>query len=222
MSFGLSPAVRIKRISYHANLLIISQANERPNNLLESYLLGPAWLAILADTNMIPMYYYQPSQGDLVDRGLPSDNPYSLNHSLSVGRIIGFSKTQLFMAHTYIHTAERRDADGDELGYLLLLDGFLNFSMKYLPESRGSTMDAPLVLTTIIRTGEVDDQAFNLGIQKRYSLEFYNAALEYKPAYTVQIKVIANVLETKDQYENIGYTHETDDFNNGVLWISFL
>jgi hypothetical protein len=60
------------------------------HGLLDGYLSGPAWLAILADTTMIPMYYYGPSQEDIPDRGLPSDNPYSLNQSLSVGRLIGW------------------------------------------------------------------------------------------------------------------------------------
>ena len=60
------------------------------HNMLNSYLNGPAWLAILAGTNMIPMYYYSPSQGGIPERGLPSDNPYSLEWNLSVGRIIGW------------------------------------------------------------------------------------------------------------------------------------
>jgi hypothetical protein len=72
------------------NLSILEQ-----HSLLNRYLSGPAWLAIVADTNMIPMYYYQPSQGSLVDRGLPSDNPYSLNHSLSVGRILGYDASDV-------------------------------------------------------------------------------------------------------------------------------
>jgi hypothetical protein len=54
------------------------------HGLLSGYLNGPAWLSILADTTMIPMYYYGPSQEDIPDRGLPSDNPYSLNQNLSV------------------------------------------------------------------------------------------------------------------------------------------
>jgi hypothetical protein len=58
--------------------------------LLTRYFNGPAWLAILADTNMIPMYYFGPSQEDIPDRGLPSDNPYSLNQNLSVARVIGW------------------------------------------------------------------------------------------------------------------------------------
>jgi len=34
--------------------------------MLNDYLEGPAWLAILAGTNMIPMYYYSPSQMGLL------------------------------------------------------------------------------------------------------------------------------------------------------------
>jgi len=60
-------------------------------DMLNDYLSGPAWLAILGDTNMIPMYYYQPSQTDIYDRGLPSDNLYSLNESLSIGRVVSYN-----------------------------------------------------------------------------------------------------------------------------------
>jgi hypothetical protein len=60
------------------------------NNILDSYINGSAWLAILADTNMVPMYYYGSSQQGLPEKGLPSDNPYSLDWNLSVGRIIGW------------------------------------------------------------------------------------------------------------------------------------
>jgi len=58
--------------------------------MLDDYIDGPAWLGILAGTNMIPMYYYSPSQPGLYEKGLPSDNPYSLNETLSVGRIVGW------------------------------------------------------------------------------------------------------------------------------------
>ena len=60
-------------------------------DLLTSYLSGPAWCAILAGTNMIPMYYYSPSQPGIIEKGLPSDNPYSLNWNLSVSRVIGWN-----------------------------------------------------------------------------------------------------------------------------------
>ena len=60
------------------------------HSMFDSYVNGSAWLAILADTTMIPMYFYGPSQWGLPEKGLPSDNPYSLNWNLSVGRIIGW------------------------------------------------------------------------------------------------------------------------------------
>ena len=73
--------------------------------LLNGYLKGPAWLAILADTNMIPMYYFSPSQEDIPDRGLPSDNPYSLNETLSVGRLIGWDiqDISVLIARTFFY-----------------------------------------------------------------------------------------------------------------------
>jgi hypothetical protein len=75
------------------------------HGLLVSYLKGPAWLAILADTTMLPMYYYGPSDTDIPDRGLPSDNPYSLNATLSVGRLIGWDAqdVSVLIARTFFY-----------------------------------------------------------------------------------------------------------------------
>ncbi|MFH1101738.1 MAG: hypothetical protein V1726_06860, partial [Methanobacteriota archaeon] len=75
------------------------------HDLLSGYLNGPAWLAILADTTMIPMYYFGPSQEDIPDRGLPSDNPYSLNENLSVGRLIGWDvqDVTVLIARTFFY-----------------------------------------------------------------------------------------------------------------------
>ncbi|MBN1792365.1 DNA polymerase II large subunit [Candidatus Woesearchaeota archaeon] len=132
-------------------------------------------------------------------------------------RILGFSKTQGFLSHPYIHAAMRRDCDGDESCFLLLMDGLLNFSKKYLPESRGSTMDAPLVLTYILNPAEVDDMIFNMDIAWKYDLPFYEAAKNYKPPWEVKIKQVSHVLNTPLQYERMGFTHDTSDMNQGVL-----
>lgn len=74
-------------------------------DMLDGYLAGPAWLAILGDTNMIPMYYYQPSQTDIYDRGLPSDNPYSLGENLSIGRIVSYNieDVSLLICRTFFY-----------------------------------------------------------------------------------------------------------------------
>ena len=138
-----------------------------------------------------------------------------------VGRIIGFSKTQGFFAHPYYHQACRRDCDGDEIGFMLLMDAFLNFSKKFLPSSRGATMDAPLVLTSVLIPTEVDDQAFDVGIAWSYPLELYTAALEYKMPSDVKILQIKQVLNTPAQYEGMGFTHDTTSINAGILCSSY-
>lgn len=132
-------------------------------------------------------------------------------------RIIGFSKSQGFVAHPYVHAAMRRDCDGDEGCLLLLMDALLNFSKKYLPESRGSTMDAPLVLTYILNPMEVDDMVFNLDVAWKYPLEFYEACRQYKMPGDVKIRQVKQLLGRSEQYEGMGFTHDTTDINEGVL-----
>jgi DNA polymerase II large subunit len=86
-----------------------------------------------------------------------------------------------------------------------------------MSDKRGATMDAPLVLTTILNPAEVDDMVFDLDIGWRYPLEFYQAAMEYKPAPTVKIRQMGKFIGTPEQYEAMGFTHDTDDINAGVL-----
>jgi len=136
-------------------------------------------------------------------------------------RIIGFSKTQGFFATPYVHAAMRRDCDGDESCILLALDAFLNFSKLFLPSSRGSTMDAPLVLTTILIPAEVDDMVFNMDIVNSYPLSLYRAAEQLKMPYDIPIKRVGQVIGTEAQYENFGFTHDTTNFNAGVLCSSY-
>jgi hypothetical protein len=77
------------------------------HDLLNGYLSGPAWLAILADPSMVPMYYFSPSQEGIPERGLPSDNPYSLQENLSVGRLIGWDvqDVSVLIARTFFYEA---------------------------------------------------------------------------------------------------------------------
>ncbi len=133
-----------------------------------------------------------------------------------IGRIIGFSKTQGFFASPLLHAATRRDCDGDEACVLLLMDAFLNFSKQYLPTTRGATMDAPLVLTSLLTPCEVDDMAFNMDIVDKYPLELYEAALEYKMPWKVNITKVGDFLHKKEQYEGYKFTHDTDDLNKTV------
>ena len=78
-------------------------------------------------------------------------------------------------------------------------------------------MDAPLVLTSVLTPSEVDDMAFDVDIVWKYPLEFYNACMEYKPPWEVKIRQIKNTLNTPEQYEGMGFTHDTTNINDGVL-----
>ncbi len=93
-----------------------------------------------------------------------------------VGRIIGFSNVSGCYAHPFYHAAKRRNCDGDEDSIMLLMDGLLNFSKKFLPSTRGGLMDAPLVLTVQLNPEEVDKEAMNVDTVWEYPLEFYEKA----------------------------------------------
>lgn len=94
-----------------------------------------------------------------------------------VGRIIGFSNVSGCYAHPFYHAAKRRNCDGDEDSIMLLMDGLLNFSKKFLPSTRGGLMDAPLVLTVQLNPEEVDKEAMNVDTVSDYPLEFYERTL---------------------------------------------
>ncbi len=135
----------------------------------------------------------------------------------TVGRIIGFSEVQACFAHPLWHAAIRRDCDGDENCVILLMDGLLNFSRQFLPDKRGGrTMDSPLVLTSILQPAEVDDMVHKLDVVFRYPLEFYQACLEYKNPWDVEIELLGHRLGTENQYEKIGFTNDTKNINAGV------
>jgi DNA polymerase II large subunit len=57
---------------------------------------------------------------------------------------------------------------------------------------------------------------FDLDCVKRYPLSFYEASLEYKEPWEVDIETLKKRLNTSGQYENIWFTHDTSDINIGV------
>ncbi len=135
----------------------------------------------------------------------------------TVGRIIGFSKTQGFLAHPMFHAALRRDCDGDEACIMLLMDGLLNFSKSFLPSSRGSTMDACLVLTSVVYPSEVDDQVLGMDVEWSYPHIFYQSANSLKKPWEVKITQLNHRLNTPLQYKDFGYTHKVENLNNAVV-----
>lgn len=113
--------------------------------------------------------------------------------------------------------------DGDEDCFMLLLDGYVNFSRSYLPEARGGRMDAPLVLTTRLDPNEVDDEAHNLDVSSGYPLEFYEAADR-----SADPREVADLVETLDdrlgtprQLEGMSYSLETSSVDSGPAASSY-
>jgi len=162
-------------------------------------------------------YYNLKEKEDLVGHLIISIAPHT--SAGVVGRIIGFSGTQGGYASPVWHCAQRRDCDGDECGIMLLMDGLLNFSRKYLPSHRGATQDAPLVLTSNVLLTEVDDMVFDMDCAWEYPLEFYDACEEYKMPWDIKIETIGDNLG-KDNFK-IGYTHETKNINEGIRYSAY-
>jgi len=138
-------------------------------------------------------------------------------------RFIGFSNTLGVMASPYMHAAIRRDCDGDELAIMLLGDVLLNFSREFLPSHRGGTQDAPLVLNVKINAGEVDDAILDFEYVNEYPLELYELAEKREHSSKVKcIRVCRDVLkEGENPFVGLGFTHNTSDFNKGVVCSSY-
>ena len=139
-------------------------------------------------------------------------------------RFIGFSNVLGLMASPYMHAAVRRDCDGDEAAIMLLSDVLINFSRKFLPSHRGGTQDAPLVLNEKIDAGEVDDQILDFEIlqDKGYPLELYELAELKKHSSEFKIYNVKRAKkEGKNPFLNLGFTHDTDNFNSGVVCSSY-
>lgn len=107
------------------------------------------------------------------------------------------------------------DCDGDQDSLMLLMDALLNFSEKYLPESRGGRMDAPLVFTTVLNPTEIDDEAYEIETCTEYPLELYEQAKKFAPPKIAGISRVEEKLGTKEQYTGFGFTHSTTTFDEG-------
>ncbi len=167
----------------------------------------------------LPRFYNLTGGGDIVGHLVIGLSPHTA--AGIVGRIVGFSKTQTLLASPLFHSIMRRDCDGDEACVILLMDALLNFSPKLLSNHRGATQDEPLVLTSMILPAEVDDMVFNMDIVWKYPLELYAGCLAYKSASDVAIKTLRSELGKEGQYSGWGFTHDTTNFNSGVMCSSY-
>jgi DNA polymerase II large subunit len=140
-----------------------------------------------------------------------------------LGRIIGFTSSQVCYAHPYWHSAKRRDCDGDEDALMLALDVLLNFSKSYLPAQIGGMMDAPLLLISSIDPFEVDETR-NMDVAFSYPYSFYEKTLEHADPKVISniIDIVEHRLGTSAQFQGYGFTHQTFSINEGNLNSSYM
>ncbi len=138
-------------------------------------------------------------------------------------RIIGYADVRGCYGHPFFHAAKRRNCDGDEDCVILALDGLLNFSKTFLPDRRGGLMDAPLVLTTRLDPNEIDKEAHNVDCLRHYPIELYRAAMEMREPKEIEkmMDLIAGRIGTPDQYEHMGFTHDTRDISEGPKYSAY-
>jgi len=159
-------------------------------------------------------YYNAEKKEDLVGHLVLGLAPHT--SAAVVGRIIGFTPAGVGFAHPFFHAAKRRNADGDEDCVMLLLDALLNFSGAFLPDHIGGSMDAPLVLTTILNPYEIDDEVYDLDIVDHYPLQFYEATLTQ--THPTQIaKDILSVGDVLNKDTVWHFTHDTSNINEGPI-----
>ncbi|MDO5844719.1 MAG: DNA polymerase II large subunit [Methanocorpusculum sp.] len=162
-------------------------------------------------------FYNIEKQEDLVGQLIMGLAPHTSAGVLA--RLVGFTKAKAGYAHPYYHAAKRRNCDGDEDCVMLLMDGLLNFSRSFLPGTRGGTMDAPLVLTTILNPNEVDKETKNVDVGSSYPLSVYEACLKYDPPKNVSkdVDYVEKRVGKESQFEGFKFTHDTYDISEGPL-----
>src|SRR2546426_379964 len=120
-------------------------------------------------------FYMAKTREDLIGHLVVGLSPHT---SVGViGRIVGFTKASVCYAHPLWHAAQRRDCDGDEDSVSLLIDVLLNFSREDLPDRIGGLIDAPLLLSPLLKPTEVARQALNIETITTFPISFYEKKL---------------------------------------------
>ena len=182
-------------------------------------------VAAYIDEMLVTLYQMKPfyrlkGPEDLIGHLTVGLSPHTSAGCLS--RIIGFTHAHVGFAHPYFHCAKRRNTDGDEDSLMLLADALLNFSRRYVPASRGGTMDSPLVLTTRLDPTEVDDEVHSMEACDKYSLEFYEMASRFASPSEAKVPIVKSLLQKPAQYESLGFTHSVTSIDEGPLSTSYI
>ena len=170
----------------------------------------------LAKLYHIEPFYHATSIDDLIGHMIIGLAPHT---SVGIiGRIIGYTNSQVCLASPMWHSAKRRDCDGDADSIMLLLDVFLNFSKEFLPDKIGGLMDAPLLIQPIVLPHEVQRQAQNVDITSKYPIQFYEKSSKYEKAENLSksIEIVKNRIGSEQQFFNYLFTHDTDILTTSI------
>lgn len=178
-------------------------------------------IAKFIDEEMVSLYNLPPiynayTENDLIGHLIVGLAPHT---SVGIiGRIIGFTESQVCLGSPIWHSAKRRDCDGDADSIILLFDAFLNFSYSFLPDKIGGLMDAPLLIQPTVLPHEVQRQAHNVDIVEKYPLSFYqNTWLGVKASDVLDsIEILKNRIGTNKQFYDYGFTHHTNTLISDV------
>ena len=173
------------------------------------------------DEEMVSLYNLPPiynayTENDLIGHLIVGLAPHT---SVGIiGRIIGFTESQVCLGSPIWHSAKRRDCDGDADSIILLFDAFLNFSYSFLPDKIGGLMDAPLLIQPIVLPHEVQRQAHNVDIVEKYPLTFYQKTWLGVKASDIldSIEILKNRIGTNKQFYDYGFTHFTNTLISDV------
>ena len=160
-------------------------------------------------------YYKVKSREDLIGQLAVGLSPHT---SVGViGRIIGFTKNSITLAHPFWQAAKRRDCDGDEDSLSLGLDVLLNFSKTFLPKRIGGMMDAPRILTLKIDPNEVARQAYNIDIVNKFPLAFFEETMDCSDPKKILdiVEMLHHRVENGAYVERLGFTHDVSNLNKG-------
>jgi len=161
-----------------------------------------------------PSFYNANTRQDLIGSLVITLSPHTSCGVLC--RIVGFTKANGLYCHPYAISARRRNCDGDEDSVMLLLDALLNFSRAFLPETRGGSMDAPLILSSVIDPKEVDDEVHAMEVVSSYPLELYEASQAFASPSEVRLEKVGDRLGKPSVYRGLSFTHATPSIHGAA------
>ena len=163
----------------------------------------------------LPPFYNVSKPQDLVGKLVIGIAPHTCAGVL--GRVIGFTKLNVCLAHPFWHSAKRRDCDGDEDSIMLALDAFLNFSREYLPDQIGGIMDSPLFIIRMVAPEEVQRQAHEFDVADKYPLEFYRESFKGTPAREIinLIDIVKHRFKSEYRLQGFMFTIPTSNIEAG-------